>query len=106
MMNGEWTSDDEETMADVARRGAEAAAVLAAADAEERAEAAAYLRGEWSSGEYGSSDEECTLEEIELRAAVASAVMAEGVAGRRRRVTESEWSGCKVPKMRDKNVDE
>ena len=79
---------------------------LAAAESEERAESAAYLRGEWSCGEYGSSDEECTLEEIELRAAVARAVMEEGVAGRRRRVIESEWGGCKVPKLRDKSSDE
>ena len=94
-------------MADVARRGAEAAAVLAAADAEERGQRRRRICV--ASGVVASTvarREECTLEEIELRAQVASAVVEEGVAGRRRRVTESEWGGRKVPKLRDKSGDE
>ena len=73
---------------------------MEAARAEEQSEADAFMRGEWSCGECGSSDEEYTVEEIAHRI-----VEAEAVLGRRRRVAEVQWSGRKVPKLRDKYDD-
>ena len=73
---------------------------VAAVRAEEQSEADAFMRGEWSCGECGSSDEEYTVEEIASRTAEATAVL-----GRRSRVAEVQWSGRKVPKLRDKYGD-
>ena len=101
---GEWTTDEDETLDEVARRGAEAEAAAAAVRAEERAEAEALMRGELSCGEHGSSDEEYTLEELQSRVVSATAVV--GAYGSRRREPEREWSGRKVPKLRDKHGDE
>ena len=56
-------SDEDETLEEVAGRGEEAAAQVAAVRAEEQSEAEAFMRGEWSCGECGSSDEEYTVEE-------------------------------------------